>query len=255
MTKAEQFTAAAAAVVAEYAKEAAGAVALFRKYRDAQEQKQKAMEQAKEAFSSLNNEYYSKFTYKDIKNPEKAAERAPLEKAKDEASELYTQAEESWKSAALRANMAANPIVKLQAVYILKLYQAFFRIYPNYGALPRNSKRLDPVKKFVKEIAAPGYYDTPTLFSATADARYYDYTGQTSAAIVEASTKSAEKALAECIRTESDILNRAELIEAATKQLKQFKATYEKSAKALYDLMNDVYTQSTMYNTFHSIHF
>ena len=66
---------------------------------------------------------------------------------------------------------------------------------------------------------------------------------------------SAEKALAECIRTESDILNRAELIEAATKQLKQFKATYEKSAKALYDLMNDVYTQSTMYNTFHSIHF
>ena len=78
MTKAEQFTAAAAAVVAEYAKEAAGAVALFRKYRDAHEQKHKAMEQAKEAFSSLNNEYYSKFTYKDIKNPEKAAELGPL---------------------------------------------------------------------------------------------------------------------------------------------------------------------------------
>ena len=98
MTKAEQFTAAAAAVVAEYEKETAGAVALFRKYRDAHEQKQKAMEQAKEAFSSLNNEYYSKFTYKDIKNPEKAAERAPLEKAKDEASKLYTQAEEAGKA-------------------------------------------------------------------------------------------------------------------------------------------------------------
>lgn len=255
MTKAEQFTTTAAAVVTEYEKEAAAAVALFRKYRDTHEQKQEAMEQAKEALSNLNNEYYSKFTYKDIKNPEKAAERAPLEKAKNEASELYTQAEESWKSAALRANMAANPIVKLQAVYILKLYQAFFRIYPNFGALPRNSKRLDPVKQFVKQIAPPGYYDTPTLFSATADARYYDYTGQTSADIVEARTKSAEKALAECIRTESDILSRAELIEAATKQLKQFKSTYEKSAKALYNLMNDVYTQSDMYNTFHSIHF
>ena len=48
---------------------------------------------------------------------------------------------------------------------------------------------------------------------------------------------------------------RAELIEAATKQLKKFKDTYEKSAKALYNLMNDVYTQSDMYNTFHSIHF
>ena len=59
MTKAEQFTAAAAAVVAEYEKEAAAAVALFRMYRDAHEQKHKAMEQAKEAYSSLNNEYYS----------------------------------------------------------------------------------------------------------------------------------------------------------------------------------------------------
>ena len=167
MTKAEQFTAAAAAVVAEYEKETAGAVALFRKYRDAHEQKHKAMEQAKEAFSSLNNEYYSKFTYKDIKNPEKAAERAPLEKAKDEASELYTQAEESWKSAALRANMAANPIVKLQAVYILKLYQAFFRIYPNFGALPRNSKRLDPVKQFVKEIPDPSLVITSSDSSAS----------------------------------------------------------------------------------------
>ena len=49
MTKAEQFTAAAAAVVAEYEKETAGAVALFRKYRDAHDQKQEAMEQAKEA--------------------------------------------------------------------------------------------------------------------------------------------------------------------------------------------------------------
>ena len=79
MTKAEQFTAAAAAIVAEYEKETAGAVALFRKYRDAHEQKHKEMEQAKEAFSSLTNEYYSKFTYKDIKNPEKAAEEITSE--------------------------------------------------------------------------------------------------------------------------------------------------------------------------------
>ena len=82
------------------------------------------------------------------------------------------------------------------------------------------------------------------MLGAEVRADPYNYEGQTTKEEAAKALESAESRHAACLKSESDILSRVDLIEQAEKQLATFKATYEKSGRALRNLMQGLFTQT-----------
>ena len=73
-------------------------------------------------------------------------------------------------------------------------------------------------------------------------------------ATTEAELRRAEEGRAKCLKTEAEILDRLQLIEQARQQLETFKDTYEKSLRALLDIMEGMHDKAGTRDFFNSIH-
>ena len=176
-------------------------------------------------------------------------EEPPLEDA-------YTQANEALKRVTMLANFAAIPFLSLQAVAILKIYAAFFEAFPKVGKLNRDSSRRDMIQGYIKEINPSFFYwGSLKMLGAEVRADPYDYEGQTTKEQTAKALESAESRRAACMKSESDIISRVDLIEQAEKQLDTFKATYEKSGRALRNLMQGLFTQTETLDKLKNISF
>ena len=265
MTKAEQFTTAATAILAEYQKESAAAVTLAAKYSDAWNLAKEAKAQAKAAYyaaeskaraerAAVRDEGHKGGQFDWIEKT--TAMREQWHKDEKPLLESWNAASEAEKAAYTRANLAAIPVVNMQAAYILKLYAAFFKVYPNAGEVKRTSPRLDCVKSFVKQINSSAIFGGRIdLCGASAIADPFTWEGTTNAARAAGALENVENDLKTCLKSEADILNRAELIERATAQLEAFKATYQKAGKALAALMEGLSSRQSMFNEYTKISF
>ena len=83
----------------------------------------------------------------------------------------------------------------------------------------------------------------------------YNYEGQTTKEETAKALESAESRHTACLKSEADIISRVDLIEQAEKQLATFKATYEKSGRALRNLMQGLFTQSETLDKLKNISF
>ena len=262
MTQKDHFNALAAAVVAAYQKESAAPAALVEKYSAMLDQAKATAKAArlawdtaeeaarKERAALLDKKAPDAF---DLVNQMRAKwrdeEEPPLEDA-------YTQANEALKRATMLANFAAIPFLSLQAVAILKIYAAFFEAFPKAGTLNRDSSRRDMIQGYIKEINPSFFYwGSLKMLGAEVRADPYDYEGQTTKEQTSKALENAESRRAACLKSESDIISRVDLIEQAEKQLAKFKATYEKSGAALRTLMNGLYTQNETLDKLKNIHF
>ena len=154
------------------------------------------------------------------------------------------------------ANFAAIPFLSLQAVAILKIYAAFFEAFPKAGKLNRDSSRRDMIQGYIKEINPSFFYwGSLKMLGAEVRADPYDYEGQTTKEQTAKALESAESRRAACMKSESDIISRVDLIEQAEKQLDTFKATYEKSGRALRNLMQGLFTQNETLDKLKNISF
>ena len=262
MTKAEQFNALAAAVVAAYQKESAAPAALVEKYSAMLDQAKATAKAARLAWDTAEEKARKeRAALLDKKDPDafdlvsqmrakwRDEEEPPLEDA-------YTQANEALKRATMLANFAAIPFLSLQAVAILKLYAAFFEAFPKAGTLNRNSSRRDMIQGYIKEINPSFFYwGSLKMLGAEVRADPYDYEGQTTKEQTAKALESAESRRAACMKSESDIISRVDLIEQAEKQLDTFKATYEKSGRALRNLMQGLFTQNETLDKLKNISF
>lgn len=262
MTQKDHFNALAAAVVAAYQKESAAPAALVEKYSAMLDQAKATAKAARLAWDTAEEAARKeRAALLDKKDPDafdlvnqmrakwRDEEEPPLEDA-------YTQANEALKRATMLANFAAIPFLSLQAVAILKLYAAFFEAFPKAGTLNRNSSRRDAIQAYVNQINPDFYYwGSLKLLGAEVRADPYSYEGQTTKEQTAKALESAESRRAACLKSESDILSRVDLIEQAEKQLATFKATYEKSGRALRNLMQGLFTQTETLDKLKNISF
>ena len=168
----------------------------------------------------------------------------------------HAEVDEALKRATMLANFAAIPFLSLQAVAILKIYAAFFEAFPKAGTLNRDSSRRDMIQGYIKEINPSFFYwGSLKMLGAEVRADPYDYEGQTTKEQTSKALKSAESRRAACLKSEADILSRVDLIEQAEKQLATFKATYEKSGRALRNLMQGLFTQNETLDKLKNISF
>ena len=262
MTQKDHFNAIAAAVVAAYQKESAAPAALVEKYSAMLDQAKATAKAARLAWDTAEEAARKeRAALLDKKDPDafdlvsqmrakwRDEEEPPLEDA-------YTQANEALKRATMLANFAAIPFLSLQAVAILKLYAAFFEAFPKAGTLNRNSSRRDMIQGYIKEINPSFFYwGSLKMLGAEVRADPYDYEGQTTKEQTAKALESAESRRAACMKSESDIISRVDLIEQAEKQLDTFKATYEKSGRALRNLMQGLFTQNETLDKLKNISF
>ena len=262
MTQKDHFNALAAAVVAAYQKESAAPAALVEKYSALLDQAKATAKAARLAWDTAEEAARKeRAALLDKKDPDafdlvnqmrakwRDEEEPPLEDA-------YTQANEALKRATMLANFAAIPFLSLQAVAILKLYAAFFEAFPKAGTLNRNSSRRELIQEYIKQIN-PSFFWWGSLKMLGAEVRAdpYNYEGQTTKEETAKALESAESRHAACLKTEADILSRVDLIEQAEKQLATFKATYEKSGRALRNLMQGLFTQNETLDKLKNISF
>ena len=262
MTQKDHFNALAAAVVAAYQKESAAPAALVEKYSALLDQAKATAKAARLAWDTAEEAARKeRAALLDKKDPDafdlvnqmrakwRDEEEPPLEDA-------YTQANEALKRATMLANFAAIPFLSLQAVAILKIYAAFFEAFPKAGTLNRNSSRRDMIQGYIKEIN-PSFFFWGNLKMLGAEVRAdpYNYEGQTTKEETAKALESAESRRAACLKSEADILSRVDLIEQAEKQLATFKATYEKSGRALRNLMQGLFTQNETLDKLKNISF
>lgn len=262
MTQKDHFNALAAAVVAAYQKESAAPAALVEKYSAMLDQAKATAKAARLAWDTAEEAARKeRAALLDKKDPDafdlvnqmrakwRDEEEPPLEDA-------YTQANEALNRATMLANFAAIPFLSLQAVAILKIYAAFFEAFPKAGTLNRDSSRRDMIQGYIKEIN-PSFFFWGNLKMLGAEVRAdpYDYEGKTTKEQTAKALESAESRRAACLKTEADILSRVDIIEQAEKQLATFKATYEKSGRALRNLMQGLFTQNETLDRLKNISF
>lgn len=265
MTKAEQFEQLATKILEAYQKESASAIALAAKYSDAWNVAKQAKEAAKKAYDNAESKARAeRATVRDEGHKSSqfdwmektAAMREQWNKEEKPLLDSWNAANEAEKAAYTRANLTAIPVVNIQAVYILKLYAAFFEVYTNAGEVKRQSPRLDCVKKYVKQINESAIFGGRIdLCGASAIADPFTWEGTTNATRAAGALENVENDLKTCLKSESDILNRAELIERATAQLEAFKATYQKAGKTLAALMEGLASRQSMFNEYTKISF
>lgn len=265
MTKAEQFEQLATKILEAYQKESASAIALAAKYSDAWNVAKQAKEAAKKAYDNAESKARAeRATVRDEGHKsgqfdwmeKTAAMREQWNQDEKPLLESWNAASEAEKAAYTRANLAAIPVVNMQAAYILKLYAAFFKVYTNAGEVKRTSPRLDCVKSFVKQINGSAIFGGRIdLCGASAMADPFTWEGTTNATRAAGALEDVENDLKTCLKSEADILNRAELIEHATAQLEAFKATYQKAGKALAALMEGLASRQSMFNEYTKISF
>ena len=262
MTQKDHFNALAAAVVAAYQKESAAPAALVEKYSAMLDQAKATAKAARLAWDTAEEKARKeRAALLDKKDPDafdlvsqmrakwRDEEEPPLEDA-------YTQANEALKRATMLANFAAIPFLSLQAVAILKLYAAFFEAFPKAGTLNRNSSRRDMIQGYIKEINPSFFYwGSLKMLGAEVRADPYNYEGQTTKEEAAKALESAESRHTACLKSEADIISRVDLIEQAEKQLAAFKATYEKSGRALRNLMQGLFTQTETLDKLKNISF
>ena len=262
MTQKDHFNALAAAVVAAYQKESAAPAALVEKYSAMLDQAKATAKAARLAWDTAEEKARKERAALLDKTKGNAIDQVnQLRKQwKDEQEpplvEAYTQANEALKRATMLANFAAIPFLSLQAVAILKIYAAFFEAFPKAGTLNRNSSRRDAIQAYINQINPDFYYwGNLKLLGAEVRADPYNYEGQTTKEQTAKALKSAESRRAACMKSESDIISRVDLIEQAEKQLDTFKATYEKSGRALRNLMQGLFTQNETLDKLKNISF
>ena len=265
MTKAEQFEQLATKILEAYQKESASAIALAAKYSDAWNVAKQAKEAAKKAYdnaeskaraerAAVRDEGHKGGQFDWIEKT--TAMREQWHKDEKPLLESWNAANEAEKAAYTRANLTAIPVVNIQAVYILKLYAAFFEVYTNAGEVKRQSPRLDCVKKYVKLINERAIFGGRIdLCGASAMADPFTWEGYTNAQRAAGALENVQSDLNSCLKSEADILSRAELIERATAQLEAFKATYQKAGKALAGLMEGLASRQSMFNEYTKISF
>lgn len=248
MTQKDHFNALAAAVVAAYQKESAAPAALVEKYSAMLDQAKEAAKAARAAWDNAEEEArHERAALLDKTKGDAIGQVNQMRaKWKDEEEpplvDAYTQANEALKRATMLANFAAIPFLSLQAVAILKIYAAFFEAFPKAGKLNRDSSRRDMIQGYIKEINPSFFYwGSLKMLGAEVRADPYNYEGQTTKEQAAEALKNAESRHAACLKTEADILSRVDLIEQAEKQLATFKATYEKSGRALRQLMQGLF--------------
>lgn len=262
MTQKDHFNALAAAVVAAYHKESATPAALVEKYSALLDQAKATAKAARLAWDTAEEAARKERAALLEKTKGNAVDQVnQLRKQwKDEQEpplvEAYTQANEALKRATMLANFAAIPFLSLQAVAILKIYAAFFEAFPKAGTLNRNSSRRDAIQAYINQINPDFYYwGSLKLLGAEVSADPYNYEGQTTKEEAAKALESAESRRATCLKSESDIISRVDLIEQAEKQLDTFKATYEKSGRALRNLMQGLFTQNETLDRMKNISF
>ena len=262
MTQKDHFNALAAVVVAAYQKESAAPAALVEKYSAMLDQAKATAKAARLAWDTAEEAARKeRAALLDKKDPDafdlvnqmrakwRDEEEPPLEDA-------YTQANEALKRATMLANFAAIPFLSLQAVAILKIYAAFFEAFPKAGTLNRNSSRRDMIQAYIKDINPSFFYwGSLKMLGAEVRADPYDYEGQTTKEQTSKALESAESRHAGCLKSESDIISRVDLIEQAEKQLAKFNATYEKSCRSLSTLMQGLFTQNETLDKLKNISF
>ena len=262
MTQKDHFNALAAAVVAAYQKESAAPAALVEKYSAMLDQAKATAKAARLAWDTAEEAARKERAALLDKTKGNAIDQVnQLRKQwKDEQEpplvEAYTQANEALKRATMLANFAAIPFLSLQAVAILKIYAAFFEAFPKAGTLNRDSSRRELIQQYIKQINPSFFYwGRLKLLGAEVSADPYNYEGQTTKEQAAEALKNAESRHATCLKSESDIINRVDLIEQAEKQLATFKATYEKSGRALRQLMQGLFTVDETMDTLKNISF
>ena len=262
MTQKDHFNALAAAVVAAYQKESAAPAALVEKYSAMLDQAKATAKAARLAWDTAEEAARKERAALLDKTKGNAIDQVNQMRAKwrDEEEppleDAYTQANEALKRATMLANFAAIPFLSLQAVAILKIYAAFFEAFPKAGKLNRDSSRRDMIQGYIKEINPSFFYwGSLKMLGAEVRADPYDYEGQTTKEQTSKALESAENRRAGCLKSESDIISRVDLIEQAEKQLAKFKATYEKSGAALRTLMQGLFTQNETLDKLKNIHF
>lgn len=262
MTQKDHFNTLAAAVVAAYQKESAAPAALVEKYSAMLDQAKATAKAARLAWDTAEEAARKERAALLDKTKGNAIDQVnQLRKQwKDEQEpplvEAYTQANEALKRATMLANFAAIPFLSLQAVAILKIYAAFFEAFPKAGTLNRDSSRRELIQGYIKEIN-PSFFWWGSLKMLGAEVRVdpYNYEGQTTKEEAAKALESAESRHAACLKSESDIISRVDLIEQAEKQLATFKATYEKSGRALRNLMQGLFTQTETLDKLKNISF
>ena len=262
MTQKDHFNALAAAVVAAYQKESAAPAALVEKYSAMLDQAKATAKAARLAWDTAEEAARKERAALLDKTKGNAIDQVNQMRAKwrDEEEppleDAYTQANEALKRATMLANFAAIPFLSLQAVAILKIYAAFFEAFPKAGTLNRNSSRRDMIQGYIKEINPSFFYwGSLKMLGAEVRADPYDYEGQTTKEQTSKALESAESRHTACLKSEADIISRVDLIEQAEKQLAAFKATYEKSGRALRNLMQGLFTQNETLDKLKNIHF
>ena len=262
MTQKDHFNALAAAVVAAYQKESAAPAALVEKYSAMLDQAKATAKAARLAWDTAEEAARKERAALLDKTKGNAIDQVnQLRKQwKDEQEpplvEAYTQANEALKRATMLANFAAIPFLSLQAVAILKIYAAFFEAFPKAGTLNRNSSRRDAIQAYINQINPSFFYwGSLKMLGAEVRADPYDYEGQTTKEETAKALESAERRHTACLKSEADIISRVDLIEQAEKQLAAFKATYEKSGRALRNLMQGLFTQNETLDKLKNISF
>ena len=262
MTQKDHFNALAAAVVAAYQKESAAPAALVQKYEAILGQAKEAAKVARAAWDNAEEEArHERAALLDQKTPEAYDKAHEMLKEWRDIQEpplvdAYTAAGAQLKRAEMLANLTAIPLLNLQAVAILKLYAAFFEAFPKVGTLNRSGSRREIIQEYIKQIN-PGffYWGSLKLYGAEVRADPYSYEGNTTKEKAAEALQSAESRHTACLKSEADIISRVDLIEQAEKQLATFKATYEKSGRALRDLMQGLFTQNETLDKLKNISF
>ena len=248
MTQKEQYQKLAAAIVAEYQKESAAPAALVQKYETILGQAKEAAKEARDAWDNAEAEAREqRNALRDQKTPE-AYDKANAmlkdwrDKQEPPLVDAYTAAAAQLKRAEMLANLAAVPLLSLQAVAILKLYASFFEACPKVATLNRHGNRREIIQDYIKQINASFYYwGSLKLYGAEVRADPYSYEGTTSKEKTAEALHGAEQRHERCLKSEADILNRVGLILQAQKQMQAFKETYEKSGRALRQLMQGLF--------------
>ena len=262
MTQKEQYQKLAAAIVAEYQKESAAPAALVQKYEAILGQAKEAAKAARAAWDNAEEEArHERAALLDQKTPEAYEKAHEMLKEWRDIQEpplvdAYTTAGAQLKRAEMLANLAALPLLSLRAVAILKLYAAFFEALPKVGTLNRSGSRREIIQEYIKQIDPKFFYwGSLKLYGAEVRADPYSYEGNTTKEKAVEALQSAEQRHERCLKSEADILNRVGLILQAQKQMQAFKTTYEKSGRALRQLMQGLFAVDETMDTLKNISF
>ena len=268
MTKAEQFQKAVENIVNEYRREYPNAYALYQKGNEQYKTAVANYAAKEEEWNRANDEAHAErnAVRAEMKAEADEQKRAALhEKVKRMLSQwIETQARYAAPRDKAHAevvhasrflNLAAYPLAYLQAVYALKIYQAYFVVYDKIEGVPKSGARADVIRDGVKQITGgSGWPTTIKINNAEVSADPYPWHGNATKATTEAELRRAEEGRAKCLKTEAEILDRLQLIEQARQQLETFKDTYEKSLRALLDIMEGMHDKAGTRDFFNSIH-